>query len=179
MLRPDRVRRPAATLDGPFISTSSLTKSYGLAGLRSGWAVTSSNTAERLRRTRDVVDNANSVPADLLAALAVSRLPALAERARRLLTTNVARARAFFGEHQELDLAGPIASSIVFPRLVGAADTAPLAETLLERDGVAVVPGELFGCPQHLRIGLGGDPAALEAGLSRLGARLRHEGGSR
>ena len=31
--------KPAATLDGPFLSTNSLTKSYGLAGLRCGWVV--------------------------------------------------------------------------------------------------------------------------------------------
>src|SRR5262249_42402712 len=31
--------KPAATLDGPFLSTASLTKSYGLAGIRCGWVV--------------------------------------------------------------------------------------------------------------------------------------------
>src|SRR6185436_5575652 len=57
----------AARLDGPFIVTNSLTKSYGLAGLRSGWAVAPAPIAERMRRTRDVVDNAGSAPADRLA----------------------------------------------------------------------------------------------------------------
>src|SRR5262245_26007219 len=42
--------RSAARLDGPIVVTSSLTKAYGLAGLRSGWAIAPAATAERLRR---------------------------------------------------------------------------------------------------------------------------------
>ena len=83
----------AARLEGPVIVTASLTKSYGLAGLRSGWAIAPPATAERLRRTRDVVDNASSAPSDRLAALAWSVLPQLAD-ARATLLGEQHRARA-------------------------------------------------------------------------------------
>ncbi|HUL75455.1 MAG TPA: pyridoxal phosphate-dependent aminotransferase [Vicinamibacterales bacterium] len=168
-----RVRAPAAaTLDGPFISTSSLTKSYGLAGLRCGWAVSAPAIAARLRRTRDVVDNAESAPADRLAAHAFGQLPALARRATTLLAGNVARARDFFAAHPELEIVEPPSTSVVFPRLLGLTDATPFVRRLLETHGVAVAPGHFFDAPAHFRISLAGRPEVLAAGLTRLSEAL-------
>jgi hypothetical protein len=172
MLRAGAPREPAATLDGPFISTGSLTKSYGLAGLRAGWAISSRNMAERLRRTRDVIDNASSAPADLLAAHAFQSLPRLAERARALLTANVALARAFFERHPELELAVPPAGSIVFPRLSGSVDAGPFVAHLREAHGVAVAPGHFFDAPAHFRVSLAGRTDQLAGGLERIARAL-------
>jgi len=164
--------RSAAQLDGPVVVTASLTKSYGLAGLRSGWAIAPVETAERLRRTRDVVDNASSAPADRLAALAWSLLPQLASRTRALLGANVARARAFFAAHPQFELPEPPSCSVVFPRLAGPADAETFVRDLLERDGVAVAPGRFFESPSHFRVSLAGRPDALEEGLNRIGGRV-------
>lgn len=163
----------AASIDGPVVVTSSLTKSYGLAGLRSGWAIAPAATAERMRRARDVIDNASSGPSDRLAALAWSQHDRLAERARRLLTTNVAIAREFFTAHPEFLLAEPPACSVVFPRLTGVPDAGPFIRTLLERHGVAVAPGRFFEMPAHFRVSLAGPPDKLEAGLAGLGRSVR------
>jgi aspartate/methionine/tyrosine aminotransferase len=171
-LRPTVPCPPAATLDGPFLSSSSLTKSYGLAGLRSGWVVAPTTTAEMLRRTRDVIDNASSGPADRLAALAFASLPALAERARALLTVNVALARDFFAAHPALRLAEPPASSVVFPRLAEEDDAAPFVSWLLAHHGVAVAPGSFFDAPAHFRISLAGRTEALARGLAAIGRAL-------
>jgi aspartate/methionine/tyrosine aminotransferase len=163
---------PAATLEGPFVSTSSLTKSYGLAGLRAGWIVTTQPAlAERLRRTRDVIDNAGSAPADRLAAAAFSRLEILSARTRRILGTNIGLARAFFQAHPALDIAAPPAASVVFPRLHGVDDAGPFIEALLDR-GVAVAPGRFFDEPAHFRLSLAGRTDRLEEGLRRIAERL-------
>jgi aspartate/methionine/tyrosine aminotransferase len=162
----------AATLDGPFISTSSLTKSYGLAGLRSGWAVAPLAMAERLRRTRDVVDNASSGPADRLAAHAFTQLPALAARAQRLIGQNVGTIRRFLNEHPALEVAARPGSSVVFPRVAGLADAGPFIQRLLDDYGVAVAPGYFFDAPGHFRIGLAGDPARLVQGLAAIGQAI-------
>jgi len=164
--------KPAATLDGPFLSTNSLTKSYGLAGLRCGWVVAPPDVASRVRRTRDVVDNAESAPADRLAALAFGALAALADRARAILGGNLARARAFFAEHPELELSEAPAASVVFPRLLGLADASPFVRRLLDDHGVAVAPGHFFDLPAHFRLSLAGRPETLERGLERLTAAL-------
>jgi aspartate/methionine/tyrosine aminotransferase len=165
--------RSAARHEGPVVVTSSLTKSYGLAGLRSGWAIAPPATAERLRRTRDLVDNASSGPADRLAALAWTRLAHLAERTRTLLGGNIARAREFFLAHPELQVAEPPSASVVFPRIAGLANAESFVQLVLDRHGVALAPGRFFEAPAHFRVSLAGRPDALEAGLDRLAQALR------
>ena len=125
-----------------------------------------------MRRTRDVIDNANSAPSDRLARLAFSELPRLAERTRGILSGNLTEARRFFGVHAALRLAHPPASSVVFPRLAGQADTEPFVRRLLEHHGVAVAPGRFFDAPEHFRISLAGSPWVLAAGLTKLSAAL-------
>ncbi len=62
-------RSPAATRDDVFVSTNSLTKSYGLAGLRIGWMLADAETTERALRVRDVVDGVGSIPSETLGVL--------------------------------------------------------------------------------------------------------------
>lgn len=172
LLRPDAPRVAAATLGDIFLSTSSLTKSYGLAGLRTGWVIAAPDMAVRLRRTRDLIDNAGSAPADLLAAHAFAALPRLTARTRALLEANVRLARAFFDAHPQLELATPPEASVVFPRLAGTDDAGPFVAHLRDRHGVAVAPGAFFDAPAHVRISLAGRTDVLEAGLALVGQAL-------
>jgi aspartate/methionine/tyrosine aminotransferase len=163
----------AVRFEGPVIVTASLTKSYGLAGLKSGWAIAPPAIAERLRRTRDLVDNASSAPSDRLAAVAWSMLPQLAARAGGILGGNLERAREFFLAHPQFELAERPWCSVTFPRLAGVSDAEGWVREVLQRHGVAVAPGRFFEAPAHFRISLAGRPDALEAGLAALGAASR------
>lgn len=165
--------RTAASLPGPFVCTSSLTKSYGLAGLRCGWIVAPDpGVAERLRRARDVVDSISSGPADRLSALAFEHLPALTRRAAALLGANLALARAFLADHPQLDVACSPAASVTFPRIRGVARAEPFVDRLLAEHGVAVAPGRFFDSPAHFRLSLAGRTDVLESGLAKIGAAL-------
>jgi len=164
--------RSAAALDGPIVVTASLTKSYGLAGLRCGWVVAPPAVAERIRRTRDVVDNAAPGPSDRLAAVAFQQLPRLAARTRGIIAANLERARAFFATQTKLEVVAPPSSSVVFPRLAGIDDAEPFITRLLEAHGVAVAPGRFFEAPAHFRVSLAGNPGTVEEGLGRLAAAL-------
>ena len=162
----------AARLDGPFVVTNSLTKSYGLSGARTGWMIAAPAVTERLRRTRDVVDNLASAPSDRLAAFAFSKMRVLSERTRDLLSGNLDRAKRFLALHPQLEVAVLPESSIIFPRLAGCADADPFVAHLFARHGVAVAPGRFFDAPPHIRISLAGATETLEAGLARLGQAL-------
>jgi hypothetical protein len=166
------VQASATQIDGPFVVTNSLTKSYGLAGLRCGWTISPRQIAERIRRTRDVVDNAGPAPPDPLSVLAFEHMTQVSERARLILTTNIARAKTFFAEQRRLDLALPPSASVVFPRVAGAASSKALVQQLLDRFGVAVAPGHFFEAPEHFRISLGCAPEVLDEGLRRIGEAL-------
>jgi aspartate/methionine/tyrosine aminotransferase len=168
----DSSLRPVA-LDGDvFISTSSLTKSYGLAGLRCGWSLSSPAVAERIRRARDVIDGTGSIAAERLATLAFSQLDRLAARAATLLASNHELVREFLRRRPELETVGPGGGTVVFPRIRGVSDTSRFAGRLLAERQTAVVPGYFFDAPSHFRLGFGGTTDSLRGGLLALDEAL-------
>jgi aspartate/methionine/tyrosine aminotransferase len=163
--------RSAVHLSPLFVTTNSLTKSYGLASLRCGWILASGETAARVRRVRDAVDVWSPMPADRLSVLAFRHLPVLAERARRIVEANRAAVVRFLAGRSDLASVAPKAT-IAFPRLEGASSADSFAERLFETTGTAVAPGRFFGAPRHFRIAFGGDPAAVAEGLAAVARTL-------
>ena len=162
---------PAATLSPAFVSTNSLTKAYGLASLRCGWALADDELARKIRRARDVVDVWSPIPADRLSVVAFRNLDRLAERAHGLVKRNSALVAAFLGRRAELECV-PSQATIAFPRFVDGRDSGPFADRLMREQGVAVVPGSFFDSPSHFRISFGGATEALAEGLEAIGACL-------
>jgi aspartate/methionine/tyrosine aminotransferase len=168
----DATVRPAAALAEVFISTSSLTKSYGLAALRCGWSLSSRSTAVRIHRARDVIDGTGSIVTERLARLAFAQLDRLHARATSLLSENRAILRAFLQSRDELECFDPGAGTVVFPRLRGVDDTSRFADRLLAERDTAIVPGRFFEAPGHFRLGIGCKPDTLRSGLNALGQAL-------
>lgn len=166
---------PAATRSDVFVTTSSLTKSYGLSSLRTGWAIASERLTGRLRRARDVVDGTGPIVTERLAVLAFQHLDALRARAQALLARNKALADAFLAAHPQLEYA-PSAGTIIFPRIAGLADATPFVERLMQEQATAVGPGHFFDAPAHFRIGYGGDTEKIRGGLERVSALLTVRG---
>ncbi len=165
-------RSPVATRDPVFVSTNSLTKSYGLAGARIGWMIANPETTLRALRVRDVFDGVGSIPSETIGAMAFQHLDRLLERARRVLGPGMSLFKAFVENRPELDWVEPIGGSVGFPRLRGVEDAGPFVEFAAANFGVGVTPGALFGEPAHFRVSVAGEPTILEEGLSRLGAAL-------
>ena len=163
---------PAARLGDEFISTSSLTKSYGLAGLRCGWILSSPAVAERLRRARDVVDGTGPIVTERLSVVAFEHLDRLIARAHAILDPNRALVDTFLQSRPELAYVVPAGGTVVFPRLDGVVSTDRFAERLLTERDTAVVPGRFFDAPAHFRVGFSGDSESLRAGLAAIAAAL-------
>ncbi len=168
----DPVQQPAALLGEPFISTSSLTKSYGLSSLRCGWSLSSPAVAERIRRARDVIDGSGSIAAERLATLAFAQLDRLEARTSALLDVNRPLVHEFLRGRPEVEVVLPRNSTVVFPRIRGVRDTSAFAERLLADRGTAIVPGRFFEAPAHFRLGFGGPSEVVRGGLAQLGAAL-------
>src|SRR5579862_2803339 len=74
---------------GPeFIVTNSLTKIYGLSGLRCGWILAQPDLARAMWRLNDLYGSIPAHPAELLSVVAFQHLPAIRERARKIVTTD-------------------------------------------------------------------------------------------
>jgi aspartate/methionine/tyrosine aminotransferase len=163
---------PTAYKLGPqFIVANSLTKVYGLSGLRCGWIVAAPELATRLWRLNDLFGVNPAHPAERLSCIALAQLPRIAARARALLDANRALLDSFLATRADLSCAPHKYGTVVFPRWRDGA-TDRLCALLREKYETTVVPGRFFNAPAHIRIGLGGEPDVFTAGLERLGAAL-------
>jgi aspartate/methionine/tyrosine aminotransferase len=157
--------------ENPFIATSSLTKVYGLSGLRCGWILAAPTLAKKMWQLNDLFAAVAAHPAERMSVVAFNHLAQHRERSRALLTTNRAVLDAFLDSRVELECFRPVAGTVVFPRLTRG-NAEEFLGLLRNKYETAVVPGKFFEMPQHFRIGIGGDTAGLRSGLERLGAAL-------
>ena len=165
-------RPPSAIqLGAQFVVTSSLTKVYGLSGLRCGWIVAAPELAHGMRRLTELHDNNMPHVAERLSLIALANLDALAERSRALLAQNRALLDAFLDSRDDLEAVRTPHGTTRFPRFLGG-DARALCELLRDRYQTSVVPGHFFDRPDHFRIGLGCDSELFRGGLERLGAAL-------
>jgi aspartate/methionine/tyrosine aminotransferase len=167
----DGTARSAFHLGKSFVVTSSLTKVYGLSGLRCGWILAEPSLARRIWRLGDLHENHTPYVAQQLSVIALAELPSLRQRTRLLLDGNRALLDRFFDGRADLAVTRPRWGTIAFPRLVGG-DVERLCARLRERYDTAVVPGRFFERPEHFRVGIGAPREIVEEGLARLGDAL-------
>jgi len=175
----DASRAPLATASARgarWVTTSSLTKCYGLGGLRIGWVAARDDVLERCAA---VQDGLSVQPSHLSAALALALVPhldALRARTHRILERNHATWRAFLERvARSLERAGIAFDPGIAPGGTTAWCTFErnglgdlFAKIALEQHGTSVTPGRFFGDPRGFRTGVGVDSEQLEAGLERL-----------
>ena len=153
----DAKPRSAFHLGPNFIVTSSLTKVYGLSGLRCGWIFAPADVAERLWRLIDLFDNIPSHPAELLSVMAFQKIERIRERARALMEGN----RAAYGP------GAPKYGTVAFPRMTGVS-VGQFCEVLRSEHETSVVPGHFFEMPDRVRISLVAQPEVFREGLARI-----------
>ena len=170
-------RRPrtAFHLGEHFLVTSSLTKAFGLSGIRCGWVLASPELTHRMWRINDLYAATPVHPAELIGVVAFDNLDRVAARADRILQANRASLTAFLEKRGELELFRPEYGTIVFPRLRNG-DVEEFITLLREKYETSVVPGQFFDMTQYFRIGIGGEPEMTRVGLERLGRALDEYG---
>jgi aspartate/methionine/tyrosine aminotransferase len=158
----DLQRRPppvAARRHPRFLTTGSLTKTYGLGALRIGWVLGAPDLLDRVRRVDNVVSVQCATPPALVLKRIWSRLPQLRLRAMRHIARNLGHLRG-----SALDFIDPQAGLTAFVR-VGDGDD---ASATLERLGIGVARGSFFEAPEYVRLFLGADPGDFRKGVRAL-----------
>jgi aspartate/methionine/tyrosine aminotransferase len=163
--------RSAAHLGPRFVCTNSLTKVYGLSGLRCGWILAEPELAERMWRLNDLFGVNQAHPAERLACIAFEHIDAVIGGNPAMLARNRDLWNRFVGARDDLDCMPAEHGITAFPRWRGG-DTERLDALLRERYDTAVVPGRWFEMPDRFRVGFGLPTTDLEEGLSRLGSAL-------
>jgi aspartate/methionine/tyrosine aminotransferase len=161
----------AGRLGTVFVVTTSLTKVFGLSGLRCGWIIAEPALAERMWQLKNLFGVNEAYPAGSLALCALRRQAAILARTRRILDANRAVWNSFIAGRDDLSVSGTPCGNTVFPRVL-TCDADALCAHLRERYETSIVPGRFFGEPAHVRVGLSGDPGVFPEGLARLGRAL-------
>jgi aspartate/methionine/tyrosine aminotransferase len=167
------VARPkTAFLLGPeFVTTSSLTKAFGLSGLRCGWIVAEPELARRLWLLNDLFASTPVHVGERLSVSALEQIETISRQAAALLEPNRALVNEFLESRNDLETVIPAGGTVFFPRLrIGDADR--FCTLLREKYETSVVPGRFFEMPGHFRLSIGGDSATLARGLERLDQAL-------
>jgi len=164
-------RQSAAHLGTVFVCTNSLTKVYGLSGLRCGWILAEPDLAERMWRLNDLFGVNQAHAAERLACIALEQIDAVIGDTRSMLEGNRERWNGFVRSRDDVECMPANHGITAFPRWAGG-DTERLDERLRGQYDTAVVPGRWFEMPDHFRVGFGLDADDFEAGLRRLGLAL-------
>jgi aspartate/methionine/tyrosine aminotransferase len=158
---------------GPeFVVTSSLTKIYGLSGLRCGWILAQPDLAWKMRRLNDLYSATPVYPGELLSVIAFQHLDLLRERARGIVETDRKLLRDFLKQQPAVSAVETEWGTTSFPRLVNGDADAFLERLRLEFD-TSAVPGRFFEMPDHFRIGMGVNTEMFTEGLNRVGRALK------
>ena len=163
---------PTAALIGPeVLVTSSLTKVYGLSGLRCGWVLADPDLARAMYALKNVLGSIGVHPGELLSVAAFQNLTPIREKARRVVEADREALTEFLDANGGVSALRTEWGTTSFLRLKSGAVDAFL-DRLREQYETTAVPGRFFEMPGHFRIGMGVDAAMFREGLRRMGMAL-------
>ena len=172
-------RTESAVHAGPnVIATNSLTKAYGLDGLRAGWMLGPRRVIARAGTIHDLLGVNGVAPGERMTLAALRNLAAIRRRSRAILDPNLDRVKRFLAREDRLRAHVPPGGNILFARLPAGLESETFARHLLRRYGTLVVPGHFFESPRFVRIGFGCAPASLARGLTTVSRALDDLGAS-
>jgi aspartate/methionine/tyrosine aminotransferase len=176
-----RDRLPAAAECSPgAVTVAGLSKPFGLAGLRVGWAVTTDpDLLARASAFRDYLSGCVAAPSEALALIALRSRDEMLRRSRELIAENLGVLDEFLRRHDDtFRWSRPRAGSTGFLRLDDRLPADRFADDLRRTEGVLVLPGSVYGCAgNHLRVSFGGaDFASALARIERFTLRTRRRG---
>ena len=153
------------------ISVGTLSKPFGLPGLRIGWIAGPPDLVRRCWGLRDYITLSPGKLDDALACIAVAHRDRIVARNTRIITANMATTTRFMAEQGAyLSWTPPRGGLLALIKYDLPIPSLELADKLAIEESVMLAPGSAFGYEQHLRLGIGQRPDIFEEGLRRAGA---------
>jgi aspartate/methionine/tyrosine aminotransferase len=169
----DNTPRTSFHLGPQFVVTSSLTKIYGVSGLRCGWILAEPELARAMWRLNDLFGATPVHPGELLSVAVFRNLDAVRERSREIVEADRLVLEAFLDREPGVSATRTDWGTTAFLKMrrgsVGA-----FLETLRFAHDTSAVPGSFFGAADHFRIGMGVNSEMFAEGLRRIGLHLRN-----
>ncbi len=153
------------------LATNSLSKAYGLPGLRLGWVVGPTDVVAQLWGRTDYTTISPASLSDALAtkALEPGTRARILERTRSIVRKNLELLRSWMEEQEgRFRYRPPDAGAICYVHYEADVNSTDFAEKVRKEQDVLVVPGDHFGMDRYLRLGFGNPPDELREGLDRI-----------
>ena len=158
------------------IAVGSMSKAYGLPGLRIGWAVAPKDLIEEIWARHEYVAISASMLSNKLAALALSKevRPRILARTRAFIRRGFPILEEWASEYSSLlSLTPPDGGAIALIRYSADIGSEELVDRLRKEHSVLIAPGAHFGAEGTVRISFGLPEDHLREGLRRISAFLR------
>ena len=152
------------------IATGSLSKAYGLPGLRVGWAIADGDLAEAIWSRSDYTTISPGELTDRLAGVALDPTirPRLLHRTRSIISTGLSTLTEWMEETGGFSYRLPDAGALCFARYSADIPSDELAERLRVERSVLIVPGSHFNLGRYIRFGIGLPTLRLRRALERM-----------
>jgi aspartate/methionine/tyrosine aminotransferase len=153
------------------LAVGSMSKAYGLPGLRVGWVVGPADVVEDLWRRHEYTTITASMLSNNLAGYALSPAvrPRLKQRARDYIRGGFPVLQEWMdGQDGMFSYTPPEASAVSFIRYNLDVNSTVLMEKLCREASVFVGAGDSFGMDHHLRIAFGQEKAVLDDAFGRI-----------
>lgn len=169
------------TLAGPLhdryeraISVGTVSKPFGVPGLRIGWFAANGEIAQKAWGIRDYVSLSPARLSDRIAQTVIAEREPLLERNAAIIAENLQTATAWFEEHSDLvSWTAPRGGLLAMMRYHLPIPSSVIADRLAAEKRVMLAPGSSFGIEHHLRIGIGQRPDLFRKGLEATAELLR------
>jgi len=161
------------------VVTNSLSKAYGLPGLRLGWVVGPDEVVKDLWGRTDYTTISPASLSDHMATIALepSTRGKILQRTRGIIRENFGAVKEWIdGQDGLFSYHPPDAGAICYMRYRSPVNSSDFAEKLRAEKGLLVVPGDHFGMDHDLRIGFGNPREELMDGLGRISEAFQEIG---
>lgn len=140
------------------ISLWGTSKSFGMAGLRTGWIVCrDTKIIQNLLAFKDYLSICNSAPSEILTLMALNHVDKFIPPNIKKIKRNIQLFNTFANQYDHLlTFIPPQAGSTSFVKLNISSSSLEFSNKLVEQTGIMTVPSEMFGYGgKYIRIGFG------------------------
>ncbi|MBP0017399.1 MAG: capreomycidine synthase [Cyanobacteria bacterium SBLK] len=155
------------------ISIGTLSKGYGLPGIRIGWCFAPSEIIEDCMQLRDYMTLYVSPLLEIVGQRAIEKLDRLLDIRMQEVQLNLSILEKWIEKHKSyVEWVKPNGGVTAFVKIIGQSDTEEFCRCLAKKHSVMLVPGNCFGYPQYVRLGFGASTEEFKKGLDYLSVHL-------
>ncbi len=149
--------------------SSSLSKVYGFPGLRIGWFIADKPIIENMRNYKRYTTVSNASLCEFLAIEILKKYQHYIQCYEHKISANFQIFSDFISRYPELDLIKPDGTPFAYVQLPNSCSSMLLAEKLLKKHRVLIMPAEVFSGENAIRVSFVRSPSILNEGLDKLG----------